>query len=142
MKTFNILILFAAIPFVACKTQGYTPTQLPERQIVFGKGGGVSGEITEYILLENGQVFRSSSFSGKMVELRKIEKKQARQFFEQIAGLQLDKEKFDHPGNMYYFITYKTPDNPGKVVWGNRDNPVRENIQNFYDSLISIIQSK
>lgn len=142
LKTILFLTFVSFIYFSGCKSQSYSSSQLPDKQIIFGKGGGFSGEVTEYILLENGQMFRSSSFEQEITEIKKIDPQEAAQFFSQMAALQLEKEDFDHPGNMYYFLSSKSPGNQSKVIWGNGEYPVREDIQNFYNSLTKLIHSK
>ena len=100
----------------------------------------MTGEIKQYILLENGQLFRSSSLSKEMVELEKIDRKQAESLFKMIEGL--DGIAFDQPGNRYYFITRLSSGAEKKWVWGSADQtaPPPE-IQELYNSLINIIPS-
>ena len=52
----NLLCLFfLSISFLQLSCQKYTIDNLPNTQIHFGEGGGITGAITEYCLLKNKQ---------------------------------------------------------------------------------------
>ena len=47
---------------------------LPQTQIHFGEGGGITGAITEYCLLKNGQLFDKKHFTEEFKAFKKIKK--------------------------------------------------------------------
>ncbi len=127
----TVLILFT----IGCKPQQYTTENLPDNQIIFGKGGGITGAVDTYILLENGQLFHSNSLTGENKELENIGKKEAKACFAQMAELTLSELDFDYPGNMYYFLEEVNGDAGHKVTWGSNDHKVSNECQELYDRL-------
>ncbi len=60
----NLLSLFFLLFFfIHSSCQKYTVDKLPATQIHFGEGGGITGAITEYCLLKNGQLFDKKHFT-------------------------------------------------------------------------------
>jgi hypothetical protein len=102
----NYLLLFALIPFslFSCKTETYTTSNLPEVQLRFGNGGGFVGAYTEYILLENGQLFKRSELDGPLEELPKVKKGKAKKLFKQLEEEDFLSMDRNAPGNMYRFM--------------------------------------
>ncbi|RMG86089.1 MAG: hypothetical protein D6714_04770 [Bacteroidetes bacterium] len=142
MKQYSLLI-FAAFAglFFQCKSQKYTPETFPERQIIFGEGGGFSGVVTEYILLENGQLFKHSSLKpGEYEPLKRLKKKATKAIFDRLAELRLHKFDIDHPGNLYYFIRITDPEIDHTITWGAADYVLREEIMDFYKSLRNLLR--
>ncbi|MDB2607065.1 hypothetical protein N9Y48_04745 [Zobellia sp.] len=71
-------LLFYGLLFLTllgCKSQQYTPDELPDKQLVFGYGGGMAGTVNTYILLENGQLFHTNSLTQETEELEPLSKK-------------------------------------------------------------------
>jgi len=99
------LLIFAPLTFLfGCKTTQFTKNNLPDKQIRVGGGGGFTGHITEYIFLENGQVFKHYPLRQDTTEITKLKKKVATALFAKIDSLQLDSIEHNHPGNMYYYV--------------------------------------
>ena len=59
MKFIPLFALLAVFSLFCCgcSTPQYTPLDYPYRQLRFGSGGGFTGEVNEYALLDNGQLF-------------------------------------------------------------------------------------
>ncbi|MEM1120712.1 MAG: hypothetical protein AAGJ18_09705, partial [Bacteroidota bacterium] len=64
---------------LGCKK--YSADNLPREQIHFGEGGGITGAITEYCLLPNGQLLYKKHFTDALVTFKKVPKKSAKQLF-------------------------------------------------------------
>ncbi|QHT71160.1 hypothetical protein GXP67_33160 [Rhodocytophaga rosea] len=105
------------------------------RQVIFGSGGGFSGQVIEYTLLENGQLSRTNSLSKEKIILKALPKKEAQSYFEQAEQLHLGTMNFKHPGNLYYFIRLKKGEKAEEVLWGNTDHPVPAQVRALYESL-------
>jgi len=134
----KISLFFSALIvllFFSCKAQQYTIDNLPEKQLVFGSGGGITGEVNTYTMLENGQVFYRSSLIDEHKELKSIAKKEAVAAFEKINDLHLSAIDFDHPGNLYYFIEEVNGDEKNRVTWGSTNHSVDEKCEALYKEL-------
>ena len=129
------LILILTLAFFQCKTTKYTPETFPVKQLIFGDGGGFSGIITEYLLLENGQFFKKTSLKEGYEELEPIKKAEAQTFYEQLEALRLHKSDIHHPGNLSYFIRMMNEEIDHTITWGAGDYNLRTDIMNFYKSL-------
>ncbi len=97
-------------------------------EIVFGNGGGFTGEIIAYKLTIQGEVF----YKGKQVN--KIDKKSTLEIFKQAK--ELNNLKYNEPENTYSFIEILSNDYKNKIVWNTNSN-VDEKIIKLYTNLIS-----
>ena len=107
----SVLLIFTALIALtqACSAQ--------ENYVVFGKGGGFTGEAIAYKLLQNGKVLKGSGLGEiKYTEYSKIKKSKARKIFAEVNALLA--EPFSQPGNMYYFITWHQEGNETSYSWG------------------------
>ncbi|MDO1513294.1 hypothetical protein Q2T41_11565 [Maribacter confluentis] len=139
MKLKQTMIIFLFITLISCKPQHFTLDNLPEKQLIFGKGGGITGATDTYILLENGQLFHMNSMTGKSVELESIPENKSEAFFNQLKGLQLAEIDFNHPGNVYYFIEEVELDDSSKIVWGSFEHGVNPLYKDLYDNLMNLL---
>ncbi len=128
------LLAFALLS--ACHPKHYTPGEFPGEQLRFGSGGGFTGAVTEYILLENGQLFRMDSRRKDTTEIAKLTKKEAKHLLEEAEELHLEKTTIEEPGNIYYFIGMKKKEEMHKVTWGKPDYTIDAKIEAFYKKLI------
>jgi len=135
MKFSLFLSSIVILMFFSCKAQQYTLDSLPEKQLIFGSGGGITGEVNTYIMLENGQVFYSNSLVDEHKELKSITKKEALGAFEKTSALQLSEIDFNHPGNMYYFIEEVNGEEKNRVTWGSTSHEVDEKCEALYKEL-------
>lgn len=135
MKSMFLFSSILVLSFFGCKSQQYTFEDLPEKQLVFGSGGGMTGAVNTYVLLENGQFFHTNSLTKEVKELESVSKKEAKKCFVKLEELSLSELDFDHPGNRYYFLEEVKSDSIHKVVWGSNDNEISEDCVNFYNEL-------
>ncbi len=141
MKTNFQISLFLMLAFsllASCKSQQYTAENLPEQQLVFGEGGGFTGAVTQYILLENGQIFKHYSMEASTVELGSVKKRTAKEMMKKVQAMQLDTMDVKQPGNMYYFLSYKTGEDEHRVTWGAASYQVDSQIESFYKELMQM----
>ncbi len=136
MKTNFLYIICLGIFFmIACKSQQYSAETLPADQLVFGEGGGFSGAITEFILLENGQLFAQNSLTKKVEELPAVKKKKAQALIMDAEALNMNKLNINSPGNTYYFIKYQHADTIQQAIWGDPNYTLDSRVQNLYQRL-------
>lgn len=136
------LMLGVSLCFFNCKSTKYTPEAFPETQIIFGDGGGFSGVVTEYILLENGQFFKKSSLKSGHEELKSLKKKEAQKIYERLENLRLHKFDINHPGNLYYFLRITNEELDHTITWGAGDYNLREEIMDFYKTLRGLVKTQ
>ncbi len=129
-----VFLLFSVM-FSACKGTQYTPANLPEKQLLFGEGGGFTGDFTEYLLLENGQLFVQKRFNGEQMEIASTKKSKAKAMFKQAAALLTDSAAINYPGNMYYFLQLKDNGSDVRLTWGAPGYEVNEPVKLLYDQL-------
>ena len=128
-------ILFFICINLSCKSQQYTVEDLPQKQLVFGSGGGMSGASDSYILLENGQLFHSNSLTKVTEELPQIDKAKAKEYYKKMADITFAQIQFNHPGNRYYFLEDLTVEGGDRIVWGSTENEIPIECKNLYKEL-------
>ncbi len=137
LKTIGLALL-AGLLLVGCKSQQHTPDDLPPNQLIFGDGGGITGATTSFILLENGQIFKTYSLTRETTEVGKIRKKQARELLAEAHAMGMENLDVNEPGNMYYFLELKTDNGNHRCTWGAQGYEVDEKLQNFRQKLLNI----
>ena len=121
--------------YTGCQAPHYTMENLPNRQLIFGQGGGITGEVKKFILLENGQLFTTSSLTKEQKELPPLSAKQGKEIFGDLRDLSLNEIDFNHPGNLYYFLEEKNHEQHHRVTWGDPNHQVPKKISTFYHQL-------
>ena len=129
-----LFLLILASTFSFCKVKKYTPVDYPKGQIIFGSGGGFAGTVTEYVLLENGQLFTKKSLEGEYQNVKKLERNVVKQMFNNISFLKIEEVELNEPGNMYYYLQIKNKNSDHRIVWGG-SQPAPKEIKNFYNTL-------
>jgi hypothetical protein len=132
----GILIVFAYIFSASCQPS-QNLEKASDKVIVFGNGGGFSGQEKEYYLDFNGSLKMKESFKSETTQLTSLKRSRVKKLFKQLDVIQLDTINVKHPGNMYFFIRYKYSGKVHEVVWGDPQYPVLPEIKQFYESLIS-----
>jgi len=139
-KSCFVLVLLGLLALSnQCKHPKYTADNLPDEYLRFGNGGGFTGVETTYTLLENGQLFKSTTAAPQVVALKNCLCKTAKQLFETAESLGLEKMDFAHPGNIYSFIEYTDDGKTNRVTWGSREHPVDEKIKGLYEQLVQMV---
>jgi len=110
----------------SCNTRYYTPYEFEGAVLTVGTGGGFTGQVRSFTLLENGQLF-TGIHSDQVDGFKLLPRRETRQIFNNYKLLKLDTLNIDKPGNMYHYIVYKQGDQEKKIQWGAYDaNPPRE----------------
>lgn len=139
MKTLCFTLPFLLL-LTCCKSKQYTASELPPNQLRFGNGGGFSGFVTEYTLLDNGQMFVKKSPADTLAAYKNVKTKQAKALYQQLANLKIETLDFNHPGNMYYYIESQQKDSLYRVTWGSMDQPVRKDVNQLYQNLMELVK--
>ncbi len=132
----NLLCLFFLVfTFFHSACQKYTVNNLPETQIHFGEGGGITGAITEYCLLKNGQLFDKKHFTQDFEAFKKKKGRTAKKLFKACKKMNIEKIALNNPGDKYYFITYQTNKINHKITWGRDMGEVPAEVMELYADL-------
>ena len=99
------------------KIQNVKDDQL--RKYCVGKGGGFTGAYDEYILYENGKVFKYDFSYDREIYLKELTTTELVFFLEKIDLLSLEGVAINEPGNMSSYIEVREGDlSINKIVWG------------------------
>ncbi len=115
------------LSFQACAQSDY---------LVFGKGGGFTGDVLQYKITPRGKIYKGSGLAEIRYTLAgKIKRSEARKLFEEVNSI--SDSAFHHPGNVYYFI--RQADDMGTIeyTWGEPGFTVNEAIRTLYKNTMS-----
>jgi len=140
---YTILVLATCISLYCCTPSKEFPEHYKGEQIQFGQGGGFSGMITHYSLLDDGRLFQKVARDTNFTFTENWDKPFVKQMFKNFHELGLDKLNHYHPGNLYYFIEYHSPDKPThRISWGQTGYTPDENVIAFYNLLYRSTKAK
>jgi hypothetical protein len=144
MKQFTIHIFLLLTVFLgtynsSCRSQRSNPATYTGKQLLFGNGGGFTGEATIYLLLDNGCLFSvitdKNSNNENYIPLKKLSGKITQQLFSKANDLQTYQTEFSHPGNIYYFIGIKNKQATHRITWGDPAYTAPADAENLYHQL-------
>jgi len=137
------LSIFLLLSEISCRSSKEYPADFKGDQIHFGQGGGFSGIVTHYVLLEDGRLFQKAYRDSSFTFLTNWSSDFVKQMFSNYHLLQLDKIEMYEPGDLYYFIEYHTGDKDiHRVTWGRPGTKPDDNIVIFYNLLYRSTKSK
>jgi len=116
-------------------------SQYESTEIVFGDGGGFTGQVNEYTLSTDGTITFAKSIEGDTVVLTTVGKKTAGKIYKMFSESGIDTLDFKHPGNKYYFIKERKDGIKHEVIWGDPNYAVPSQIENLYTFLITHINN-
>ncbi len=135
---FKLTFFCFVLLFTNAACQKYTLDNMPEQQIHFGEGGGITGAITEYCLLKNGQLFNKKHFTEDFKAYKKVKKRAAKKAFKTCKKIEIEKIQVDNPGDKYYYIAYETKDIKHKITWGGSQQKPPVEVIELYATLKSL----
>ena len=138
------LIIMLFLGFFSC-TRTIATDKLPATQIVFGHGGGFTGMVHEYALLENGYIVKIEKDTATQRIVKKIGKKKAATYFAAVDSMRLHTWLYNVPGNIYHYIVLKREGKKdNKIVWdgGGNDPHAPKNIEEYYKNLSAELPEK
>jgi hypothetical protein len=131
------------ITFLSCQTSHVvSPDSFPGQQIIVSEGGGFSGQTTQYILLDNGQVFVKTVYPESIKEMDHLDKKSLREIFNRLDLLNIKNIQFIHPGNMTYTLASRTGDDYYEIKWGDPAFKVPAEVLGYYQFIRTHIAPK
>lgn len=119
MRRFLVFGLFFLL--ISCQHKTYSPLTYEGKMLEWGTGGGFTGAVSTWCLLDNGRIFKSEDNGKTYQEVTKITRTASTQFFDNFTTLGLRQMKLDEPGNKYYFLVLREKEGVHKLVWGYKD---------------------
>ena len=114
---FSFLLILSS-----CKTtEEVKSSNIPQgKRYAIGQGGGFTGDYTEFILNEDGKVFKYDFRYDREVFYKNMSKADLIYFLEKIEALGLDGEEMNQPGNISYYIDVREGrTSMNKILWGH-----------------------
>ena len=128
---------------LACTPSTQYPKKERTDEIHFGQGGGFSGAVTHYILLEDGRLFQQAWRDTNKTYIDTWPGLFTRQTFLNYKSLKIDEMNYNEPGDLYYFIEYHAKKKePRRVVWGKPGFQVDPNLTTYYNLLYRSVKPK
>ena len=115
--------------------------KMPTTRIEFGHGGGFTGAVTTYFLLDNGRIYEDTTNNKAYLRINSIGKDEAAMLFAECD--KLSTLRTDAPGNMYYFVTIKKGEQlPKRWIFGDPATATPQELEALYKRLIGYIPKK
>lgn len=124
----------------SCKTANKSIPSLTKQTITFGKGGGFTGEVKEFIIDNSGKVYSKNVFTKQQKEIKNLTLKETKELFAKVENLFLNKEDFNHPGNIYYYIIYNNGKKNVSYKWGDNNFKTDSETESLYKELEKVIK--
>jgi len=136
MKAFELIcnrIIMKFLPYLVLIIIALPDASAQSEYLVFGKGGGLSGAVTQYRMLSNGKVYKGSGLTEILYTQKgKIGKSNAKKICTEIKNI--PDTLFHHPGNVYYFIEVPGDTAVIRYTWGDPDYKVPDILGELYRS--------
>ncbi len=133
-----LLSCFAISLFGSCKTVQISPEKYEKTKVYFGNGGGFTGELREFCLLENGDVFQINPSSREATLRNSKGKSMAKSIFKSMDEMDFKKYTYDKPGNLYYWMKYHTDTDSTYLIWGDSEMEVEAGVVHMYEQLVEL----
>lgn len=128
---------------VSCSTAKEYPGKFSGQELHFGQGGGFTGAVTYFVLLDDGRLYQRAMQDSTYTLLDTWDDKFVKQMFNNYKSFELDKVVFYEPGDIYYFIQHKSGDAPmHRIAWGRPGTKPDEIIIRYYNLLYKSTKSK
>lgn len=119
MLKLPVFLIF--IVMFSCNHKIYSPLSYEGEMLEWGTGGGFTGAVKSYCVLDNGFYFKSEDNGKTYLEMGKMKKSEVRQFFDNYKKMGLSSMELNEPGNRYYFISLKSAKSEHKLLWGKKE---------------------
>ena len=139
MQQILSLLIFSSIFFSCSSTKSSTDTTSSnntnnsEMKYCVGRGGGFTGDFEEYLLLENGKVYKRDFVYERDVFYKELSVLDTEYFLNKIDELSLYGEDINKPGNMSYYLEIRQGNNTiNKIIWGAHSYYPPKELEDFH----------
>ena len=134
-KFLSILLLLTLCIILACSTPKLSPIDYKGNQIHFGQGGGFTGNVNYYVILDDGRLFQKQLKDTSFSHLATWKRNFTHQLFTDYDQLELDTLAYSEPGNLYYFVEMHNEGKIHRSVWGKPGFNPSQKLVDFYNIL-------
>lgn len=137
-----LLCLLVTLGLFSCKsTKNIEPDSFEGRQIRFGSGGGITGALTQWALLDNGRLWGvSGEPTANLKHVAKVSKKEVTAIFSSLDSLNWG-EPVNQPGNMYRFLELHDGKEVTRIVWDPFQQENFPRLNSFFEKLKPIMKA-
>ncbi|MCB0656131.1 MAG: hypothetical protein KDC57_08355 [Saprospiraceae bacterium] len=137
LKKWSLFSFLLGLSF--CRSIPFVPNQYEGDVIRFGKGGGITGSVTEFILTDKNELYRGEGMMDRQFSrVKSLPKATFQRFTQNFQVLNLGAMEVDRPGDLYFFVESHLDGTTHRITWGdNRFDPPR-NLVLFYNLLVEI----
>lgn len=132
------LSIMTLATFTHCFPSKFIPENFEGKRIEFGSGGGITGAVTTFALLENGNLYTKKGIKDTFALLKTIDKDKTSQIFLNYNVLKINEINHNIPGNIYKFVNYYDKQGEHMITWVGKSEYNQLNL--FYDNLRAICQ--
>ncbi len=129
---FATIFLLLILTFSHCQRPPFQAETIEQDYIAFGKGGGMTNQVTTHYMLANGHVYQHNNLTKEYQHLGRLKRAARADYFEKAQALPASSWGCEEPGNTYYFLTIHTQDTVKSCTWGSNSFMPSEDITSFY----------
>jgi hypothetical protein len=140
----TLFLMFATVLTIfSCSSSKEFPSDYRGEQIHFGQGGGFTGGLNYFALLDDGRVFKRDSRDSSYAYIDRWDKAFVNQMMHSYHLLQLDSLQYYEPGDLYYFIQHQSRKTPvHRITWGRNGFKPDPKLTNYYHLLYTSTKPK
>lgn len=124
----------------ACQREAFRPEAIDQDYLTLGKGGGIANQVDTYYVLADGYAYHHNRLEKTYQELGRIARPDRTRTFRRAAALADSVADFQEPGNIYYFLTIRTPDTTHAYTWGSNGFDPPKAITTLHQDIQTLIQ--
>ncbi len=128
----SVASMFLLLTCCYCQRTSFEPESMQQDYLEFGKGGGMTNQVTTYYILADGHVYQHDNLQKEYQHLGRLNRADRAACFEKAQQLPDKLFGCDTPGNIYYFLSVHTQDTPKTCTWGSQGFTSQEVLSTFY----------
>jgi hypothetical protein len=138
ISLFIPLSIFLLMGFTQC-THKIAADKMPANQLLFGSGGGFTGTVKEYAMLEDGRILQKSGDGKKYKTVVTVKGDDLTKLKSALA--MLDNQSFNEPGNIYSFIETKggITGKAQRLTWGGTGIAPPKELTELFQKLMNYV---
>jgi len=137
MRNTIFYLLLVSLLAACASTSKTSGTKAPSEQIRFGSGGGFTGGVTEYCVLNSGKLYMRKAFED--TEKLKASLQEITTCFEECEKIGFKTIDFNKPGNTYSFIELHSGDNIHRVTFNPHQPNLPKDLVHFNNMLLQLV---